>query len=177
MVREEVLKALEPARAAKTISSGLEARVTFCGQGELASLLRKYAANLPGLFIVSQVEIAEGKLEGATGSTALEGLQIHVERAQGREMRALLELFHARGRKQRITQRSASAASRRLTEIERDGGVLAVERAVLMTDASRPNLIGLSLLSLGALAADQLSKHAVERYTAPGSLRVLVPGC
>jgi signal peptidase II len=45
-----------------------------------------------------------------------------------------------------------------------------------MSDASRPNLIALSLLSLGALAADQLSKHAVERYTAPGSLRVLVPG-
>jgi signal peptidase II len=45
-----------------------------------------------------------------------------------------------------------------------------------MADASRPNLIALSLLSLGALAADQLSKHAVERYTAPGSLRVLVPG-
>ncbi|MGA7916260.1 MAG: signal peptidase II [Candidatus Acidiferrales bacterium] len=45
-----------------------------------------------------------------------------------------------------------------------------------MTDASRPNLVGLSLLSLGALAADQLSKHAVERYTAPGSLRVLIPG-
>ena len=45
-----------------------------------------------------------------------------------------------------------------------------------MTDASRPNLVGLSLLSLGALAADQVSKHAVERFTAPGSLRVLIPG-
>jgi signal peptidase II len=45
-----------------------------------------------------------------------------------------------------------------------------------MSDASRPNLIALSLLSLGALAADQLSKRAVEKYTAPGSLRVLVPG-
>jgi signal peptidase II len=45
-----------------------------------------------------------------------------------------------------------------------------------MSEASRPNLIALSLLSLGALAADQLSKHAVERHTAPGSLRVLVPG-
>ncbi|MGA8022140.1 MAG: signal peptidase II [Candidatus Acidiferrales bacterium] len=45
-----------------------------------------------------------------------------------------------------------------------------------MADGSRPNLIALSFLSLGALAADQLSKHAVERYTAPGSLRVLVPG-
>ncbi|MFZ0883852.1 MAG: zinc finger domain-containing protein, partial [Candidatus Acidiferrales bacterium] len=83
VVREEVLKALEPVRAAKTISSGLEARVTLEATGELANLLRKYAANLPGLFIVSQVEIAEGKLEGATDSNALEGLQIRVERAHG----------------------------------------------------------------------------------------------
>ncbi len=45
-----------------------------------------------------------------------------------------------------------------------------------MVDASRSNLIALSLLALGALAADQFSKHAVEKYTAPGSLRVLVPG-
>ncbi|MFZ0523055.1 MAG: isoleucine--tRNA ligase [Candidatus Acidiferrales bacterium] len=82
VVREEVLKALEPVRAAKTISSGLEARVTLEATGELANLLRKYAANLPGLFIVSQVEIAEGK-EGATDSNALEGLQIRVERAHG----------------------------------------------------------------------------------------------
>lgn len=45
-----------------------------------------------------------------------------------------------------------------------------------MPAAPRPNLIVLSLLAFGALAADQLSKHAVEKYTAPGSLRVLVPG-
>jgi signal peptidase II len=45
-----------------------------------------------------------------------------------------------------------------------------------MSEAPRPNLIALSLLTVGALAADQLSKHAVEKYTLPGSLRVLVPG-
>ncbi len=45
-----------------------------------------------------------------------------------------------------------------------------------MADGLRPNLIALSFLSLGALVADQLSKHAVEKYTVPGSLRVLVPG-
>src|SRR5271156_6501109 len=63
-VREGVLRALEPARAAKTISGGLEARVALVATGELLDLLRKYAAYLPGLFIVSQVEIAEGRLEG-----------------------------------------------------------------------------------------------------------------
>ena len=34
----------------------------------------------------------------------------------------------------------------------------------------------LAIISLGALAADQFSKHAVEKYTAVGSLRVVVPG-
>jgi signal peptidase II len=45
-----------------------------------------------------------------------------------------------------------------------------------MPEAPRPNLLALSLLALAALVADQLSKHAVEKWTAPGSLRVLVPG-
>ncbi len=57
-VREEVLKALEPLRAAKKISAGLEARVTLDAKGDLAALLRKHAAILPAFFIVSQVEIA-----------------------------------------------------------------------------------------------------------------------
>ena len=82
-VREEVLRALEPARAAKTISGGLEARVTLVASGELLDLLRKYAAYLPGLFIVSQVEIAEGHVEGAAAAPNLEGLQIRIERAKG----------------------------------------------------------------------------------------------
>ena len=34
----------------------------------------------------------------------------------------------------------------------------------------------LGIISLVALAADQLSKHAVEKYTAVGSLRVVIPG-
>jgi isoleucyl-tRNA synthetase len=82
-VREEVLKALEPARAAKTISGGLEARVTLGASGELLDLLRKYSAYLPGLFIVSQVQIAEGQVEDAVPAVAIEGLQIRIERAKG----------------------------------------------------------------------------------------------
>jgi isoleucyl-tRNA synthetase len=82
-VREEVLKAMEPARAAKIISSGLEACVTLSASGDLADLLRKYSASLPALFIVSQVEIATGPLEGAAPAAIIEGLQIRVERAKG----------------------------------------------------------------------------------------------
>src|ERR1700685_4053183 len=50
------------------------------------------------------------------------------------------------------------------------------ELAVLMPGASRFRGLALGIISLGALAADQLSKHAVEKYTAVGSLRVVIPG-
>jgi isoleucyl-tRNA synthetase len=55
--RTEVLRALEAARNAKTISSGLEAKVIIDAGGELARVLTKYAASLPALFLVSQVEL------------------------------------------------------------------------------------------------------------------------
>src|SRR5579872_7209413 len=34
----------------------------------------------------------------------------------------------------------------------------------------------LLLLSLAVLAADQFSKRAIEKYTAPGSIKTLIPG-
>jgi isoleucyl-tRNA synthetase len=56
--RTEVLKALEQARAEKRISGSLEARVVLFADNTLRELLEQYAAWLPGLFIVSQVEFA-----------------------------------------------------------------------------------------------------------------------
>jgi isoleucyl-tRNA synthetase len=83
-VREEVLKALEPARAGKLISSGLEARVTLIAKSDLAGLLRKHASSLPGFFIVSQVEVAdEGSANASATASGLDGLMIRVERALG----------------------------------------------------------------------------------------------
>jgi len=79
------LKALEPVRAAKTISANLEARVTLAASGDLGALLRQYAAQLPALFIVSQVEVADGEIEGALPSAALPALRIKVERACGKK--------------------------------------------------------------------------------------------
>jgi isoleucyl-tRNA synthetase len=84
-VREEVLKALEPLRAAKTISANLEARVTLAATGDLAALLQKYAAQLPAFFIVSQVEIASGEIHGASPAPGIEGLRIRAERAHGKK--------------------------------------------------------------------------------------------
>ena len=75
-VREEVLKGLEPARAEKLISSGLEAGVTLSAGSDLAGLLREYREILPRLFIVSQVEVTNGSTDG---------LQIAVSRAQGKK--------------------------------------------------------------------------------------------
>jgi signal peptidase II len=46
----------------------------------------------------------------------------------------------------------------------------------LTSSASRSSWYTLVLLALAALLADQLSKHAVERFMPTGSTRVLVPG-
>src|ERR1700674_4449829 len=61
-VRSEALKALEAARNAKRINSGLEAKVIFElftseAEASFLGLLRKYAHWLPALLIVSQVRV------------------------------------------------------------------------------------------------------------------------
>lgn len=73
-VRDQVLKALDMAREDKVIGSSLEAAVTLSAGPEIHSLLGKYGADLPGWFIVSQVELT---------SQPADGLKITVERAQG----------------------------------------------------------------------------------------------
>jgi len=57
-VRDEVAKALEAARQAKSIGSPLEAAVTLHTDGESRALLASYEAHLPSFFIVSQVTLA-----------------------------------------------------------------------------------------------------------------------
>jgi len=71
-VREVVLKALEEARQSKLIGAPLEAQVCLDAPPELYPLLEQYAADLPSLFIVSQVALSEGTELRAT-----------VERASG----------------------------------------------------------------------------------------------
>jgi isoleucyl-tRNA synthetase len=73
-VRDVVLKHLDTARNEKLIGAPLEARVRVAANGELRALLEQYAAELPGLFVVSQVEV-----EGAEGNE----LGVKVERAAG----------------------------------------------------------------------------------------------
>jgi isoleucyl-tRNA synthetase len=74
--RDDVLKHLEAARNEKKIGAPLEARIVLTASGDLAALLVKYAAELPALFIASQVEVNRG---------ADTGLTVAVERAAGRK--------------------------------------------------------------------------------------------
>jgi isoleucyl-tRNA synthetase len=73
-VRQDVLKSLEIARQEKFIGAPLEARVRLSANGDLYPLLEAYAADLPALFIVSEVELSPG---------ASEVIEVKVERAAG----------------------------------------------------------------------------------------------
>jgi isoleucyl-tRNA synthetase len=75
-IRDEVNRALESARQAKTIGTSLAAHVSLSAGGDDGELLRHHAADLPMLFIVSQVS-----LEPAHGS----GVEVTVSRAEGQK--------------------------------------------------------------------------------------------
>jgi len=72
-VRDSVLKSLEAARNEKVIGAPLEAAVRLSASGDLLDLLRAYHAELPGLFITSEVEVAPGEGD----------LDVQVNRATG----------------------------------------------------------------------------------------------
>jgi isoleucyl-tRNA synthetase len=73
-IREQVLKALDAAREDRVIGSSLEAAVALEAGPDLYPLLDRFAPELPGWFIVSQVSLERGHGEA---------LEIHVERARG----------------------------------------------------------------------------------------------
>ncbi len=74
-LRPIVLKALEEARQQKFIGNALEARVRLSVDGEWGPLLADYASDLPMLFIVSQVALAEGSGD--------QPVRVEIERADG----------------------------------------------------------------------------------------------
>jgi isoleucyl-tRNA synthetase len=83
-IRNEVLKALEGARQEKFIGGSLEASVRLAVSGDLAPLLEEYSTLLPGLFIVSRVEITHQPVAGAR-ATELPGLSVEIEKAPGQK--------------------------------------------------------------------------------------------
>jgi isoleucyl-tRNA synthetase len=72
-IREQVLKSLETARNEKFIGASLEAKVHVDAGGDTYPLLDEYEAELPSLFIVSQVSIGNGA----------GGIGVRVEKADG----------------------------------------------------------------------------------------------
>jgi isoleucyl-tRNA synthetase len=83
-VRGEVLKALEAARTEKRINAGLEAKVLLNANLELKAKLRHYLAELPGLFIVSQVDFFSAE-EANFRSELVPSLGVIVQRADGKK--------------------------------------------------------------------------------------------
>ena len=82
-VRSDVSKALELARNEKTIGHSLDARVLVeAPAGEWLDLLKKYEKELATLFIVSQVDLAEGLADAVPGEE-VKGLKVKIEKARG----------------------------------------------------------------------------------------------
>jgi isoleucyl-tRNA synthetase len=100
-VRDIVLKFLDTARNEKLIGAPLEARVRLSANGELYTLLEQYADELPGLFIVSQVE-----LDRAAGD------ELSVQWSAPTGMRALLEVHDGCRRRRGFPDRLRRAPRR-----------------------------------------------------------------
>ena len=73
-IRDQVLGRIEPLRKDKQIGSSLQAKVVLSASGAEFELLKTHEAQLPMLFIVSEVEVREG---------ATDGLEISIDRASG----------------------------------------------------------------------------------------------
>ena len=76
-LRERVLAHIEPLRKDKVIGSSLQARVVLTANEKELAFLESYAAHLPMLFIVSEVELRGGDVDGDAGP------QITIERTGG----------------------------------------------------------------------------------------------
>ena len=83
ILRREVLKDLEAARNLKKISGSLEAKVKLMSKGPLLEILNEYRSWLPGIFIVSQVEVAE--FDGPVRGDDPFPFHIEVLRADGKK--------------------------------------------------------------------------------------------
>ena len=82
-LRDEVLKALEEARNAKTIGKSLEAKVTLFVKDEFKPLFDTDAIDFAQLFIVSQFELGGSKEDAVENALSLENASVLVEKAEG----------------------------------------------------------------------------------------------
>jgi isoleucyl-tRNA synthetase len=85
-VRSEVTRALEAARAEKTIGHSLDAEVVLFAEEDWISRLSPYADELQSIFIVSGVRLAPyGERDADSRETGISGLSIRVSPAPGRK--------------------------------------------------------------------------------------------
>jgi isoleucyl-tRNA synthetase len=118
-IRGEVLKALEAARNEKKINAGLEAKVLLNAPLELKAKLKEYLPQLPGLFIVSQVDF----LNAGTGdyrSDTIPGLEVTIQKAEGQKCERCWNYSNHVGENKRyptICERCSEA----IAEIEQSG--------------------------------------------------------
>lgn len=82
-VRDEVLKALEQARNAKTIGKSLEAKLSVYADADTAALLADANINFAQLSIVSAFEVAGEKAAAPAEAIQLDRTAIVVEKAEG----------------------------------------------------------------------------------------------
>ena len=83
MVRAEVTKALEDARARKIIGHSLDAAVKVGLAPDLYAQLEPYTHELRSIFIVSKADLHQGDLPDAFHSPETEGIWVHVAAASG----------------------------------------------------------------------------------------------
>ena len=95
-VRDDVKKALETARAEKTIGSSLDAAVELHCTGELCGFLRSVESDLPSVLIVSEVKIFEDE-NGAVKDCTVPGLSLTVSHADGEKCARCWSYSHTVG--------------------------------------------------------------------------------
>ena len=83
-LRDDIMKALEIARAEKLIGKSLDAKVTiYVENAETYELLKKFEDELATVYIVSGVKLVNGKAEGNAFAETESGIAVLVEQADG----------------------------------------------------------------------------------------------
>jgi isoleucyl-tRNA synthetase len=82
-LRDDVMKALEIARANKLIGKSLDAKITLYLSGDICSFVESFGDLLPTVFIVSDVEISGAEAPAEAFAETDSGIAILVEQAEG----------------------------------------------------------------------------------------------
>jgi isoleucyl-tRNA synthetase len=83
-LRDDVMKALELARAAKLIGKSLDAKVTvYTGDEETLATLNRYASDLATMFITSAATVVKGEAPAGAFVETQSGIAVLVEPADG----------------------------------------------------------------------------------------------